>query len=63
MLARKKTCQRVIVRLDHDSLSDPLPELRLRRPKLFHVAADDERGLLLPLFSFFLGGDGLYIRI
>lgn len=50
MLAVESSSQRLLARLDHDALSDPLPELSLRRPELFAVAANHERRFL-PLFS------------
>ena len=49
MLAPKQPRQRLIARLHHDALSHPLPELRLRRPKLLPIATDHERRFLFPL--------------
>src|SRR5690349_10350643 len=49
MLAAKQTRQRLIARLHHDAVSHPLPELRLRCPKLLSIATDHERRLFLSL--------------
>ena len=46
------SAQRLFAGFYHDSVSDPLPELRLRGPKLFSIAANDQRCLL----SLFLLG-------
>lgn len=54
MVAHECAGERVVVRLDDDAFPDPLPELRLRRPELFHVPAHDERGAFLLLLSFLL---------
>lgn len=40
MLALESAGQRVILSLNDDAVSDPLPELCLRRPELLAVAAD-----------------------
>ena len=53
MLAKKSTGERMVRGLDYDSLSNPLPELGLRGPKLFVVAANHKRRFLAhPLFIF-----------
>lgn len=46
--------QRLLPGLDHNSLSDPLPELSLRGPELFTVAANDQRRFLSFLALLFL---------
>lgn len=56
MFAHEAARQRIVLLFRDDAFSDPLPELRLRGPELFAVAADDERGLLsLLAFIFFRG--------
>lgn len=52
MLSSKKPRQRLLAGLRDDAFPHPLPELRLRRPKLFPIATDDERRLFLLLFLF-----------
>src|SRR2546426_5670726 len=52
VLAVEFARQRLVPRLNHHSVADPLPKLRLRGPKLPPVAADDQRAL--PLFLFLL---------
>lgn len=42
MLAPKNACQRIILCLDDNAVSDPLPKLGLRRPKLLTVMTDNE---------------------
>jgi hypothetical protein len=42
--------QRMIAGLLEDAFSEPLPELRLRGPKLFTIATDNQRGFLFGLF-------------
>jgi hypothetical protein len=49
MLALEQPSQRLIPNFRHNPFSHPLPKLRLRRPKLLSIAADNERGLLLSL--------------
>jgi len=52
VLTVKCSSQRLFTSLGYNSVSDPLPELSLCRPKLFPVAADDQRCFLLPFFLF-----------
>ena len=52
VLAVEFARQRLVAGLDHDTVSDPLPKLRLRGPKLPPVATDDQRAL--PFFLFLL---------
>ena len=47
MLSSKYPRQRLVISLDHDAFSYPLPELCLRGPKLFTIAADYQGRLLL----------------
>ena len=49
--------QGIIVGLGHHALSHPLPELRLRSPKLLPVLADHQGSLFL-LFLFLVFGVG-----
>ena len=49
MLAPEETRERLFARLNDDAVTHPLPELRLRRPKLFSIPANHQRGFLLPL--------------
>ena len=51
VLASEEAGQRLFTGLNYDAFPDPLPELRLRRPKLFSIAAHYERRFL---FAFFL---------
>lgn len=48
MLAFEETGERLIARLDHHTITHPLPELGLCCPKLFPIFADDECCLFLP---------------
>ena len=50
MLAEKNTRERLVLCLDKATLSGPLPELRLRRPKLLAISTDNQRRLLLLFF-------------
>ena len=52
ILAPKRACERALSGLDDDAISDPLPELRLRRPELLAVTADDQGGAFLFLLLF-----------
>jgi hypothetical protein len=52
MLAPKQPSQRLVANLLNDAISHPLPELRLRRPKLFSIAAHHEGSFLLSLLFF-----------
>jgi hypothetical protein len=55
IFTNKHTSQWMILGFDDDTLSSPLPELRLSGPKLARVSADDERSVfLLFLFSLFV---------
>src|SRR5689334_23011940 len=53
VLAVELAGQWLVASLYDDALANPLPELRLRRPELFPVAADHERGLLSLLTLLF----------
>jgi hypothetical protein len=54
VVAHKVSSQRKIVRLDYDSIPDPLPKLGLRSPKLFAVNAQHPRSSSRFLFPGFL---------
>src|SRR5438105_15897408 len=56
MIAAKCSGKWMIVCLNHDPFADPLPELFLRGPKFFSIAAYHERRFLLLLFLFFSHG-------
>jgi hypothetical protein len=49
MLPKKLARQRLILQLDDDTFSEPLPELSLSRPELLSVTTNNQRG------PFFLG--------
>lgn len=49
MLSSELTSQRLVADLRDHTVSYPLPKLCLCRPKLFPIAANYQRGLLLPL--------------
>lgn len=55
MIPNEHACERMILRLDDDALSGPLPELSLGRPELLGIATDYEGRVLalLSLFFFF----------
>src|ERR1041385_1470455 len=53
MFPAKRASQRVVMGFRNDAFSHPLPELRLRRPKLLSVFTDYQRGFLLLLFLLF----------
>jgi hypothetical protein len=48
MLPVEHSSQRMIAAFLDDTVSEPLPELCLRGPKLFTVPTNDKRGFLLP---------------
>lgn len=62
MLSSKQPGQRLLAGLRHHAFPHPLPELRLRGPKLFSIPAHDERRLLL-LFLLFVGLRHLNTRL
>jgi len=49
-LSIEQSGEGMITGLLEDAFPEPLPELRLRGPKLFAVATDDQRGFLFGLF-------------
>jgi len=49
MLSFECSCQRMIVGFCDRAISDPLPELRLRRPKLLSITANNQGCSLLYL--------------
>jgi hypothetical protein len=55
MLSIESARQRMVSGFDDPAISDPLPELGLRRPELFAVPADDE-SCLLPLLTLLFDG-------
>jgi hypothetical protein len=51
MLANKSASEGLILDFSDSAFPDPLPELRLRGPKLFPITTDHQRSLSLLLFS------------
>src|ERR1700752_271141 len=49
----KQSGQWLFSSLDNNSFSHPLPELSLRGPKLFPIAADDKRSFPFSLFLLY----------
>jgi hypothetical protein len=54
VLAQKRAGERAVVGFDDDSFPYPLPELFLRGPELFAVAANNQSRFPLLLFLFLL---------
>ena len=49
MLAKKHTCERLVLCLNKATFPGPLPELRLRGPELLAICTNHQRRLLLLL--------------
>ena len=54
VFVNKPAAERVVSLLDYHSVSEPLPELVLRRPELFSALAEHQSIVLLALASFTL---------
>jgi hypothetical protein len=55
MIAHETSRERTVMRFDDNTFSNPLPELRLGRPELLAIAANNQG---ISLLSLLLGFDG-----